>query len=232
MTNKVKELLYKMITTNTGSALCDSGGAYGRHHEKNSVKTMQDFDNDKAVDFDSMEGASESTEIDYTISTWHYLNNHGFELDTICNDFNEIQKDSDDWDTRSKLYGVSYNAFENYLDCNYEVAIQSTWNTYNRDTNLSQVLQGAYLTVNGEDYILLQIHQGCDVRGGYTDAKLFKNEDIRGYGLNILLPEDVYGTIDDEQVDNTYNGYSLTDEQGNSVPVNPDSEIELYMIGE
>ena len=26
-------------------------------------------------------------------------------------------------------------------------------------------------------YVLLQIHNGCDVRGGYTDAKLFKLND-------------------------------------------------------
>ena len=30
------------------------------------------------------------------------------------------------------------------------------------------------VTINGEEYLLLQIHNGCDVRGGYTDAKLFK----------------------------------------------------------
>ena len=52
------------------------------------------------------------------------------------------------------------------------------FNTYNGGSDLSQVLQGAWLEdADGDTYLLLQIHGGCDVRGGYTDAKLFKTSD-------------------------------------------------------
>ena len=55
------------------------------------------------------------------------------------------------------------------------------WNTYNWGAAHSQVMQGNELTLEGEygeeKYLLLQIHGGADVRGGYTDARLFKLAD-------------------------------------------------------
>ena len=55
---------------------------------------------------------------------------------------------------------------------------QPEFNTYNGDSDLSQILQGAWLEdADGDTYLLLQIHGGCDARGGYTDAKLFKPQD-------------------------------------------------------
>lgn len=65
-----------------------------------------------------------------------------------------------------------------------------TVNTYNGEDMLSQVLQYVYFsildditlpTASGKtvdvcsgEYIALQIHQGCDVRGGYTSAEVFR----------------------------------------------------------
>jgi hypothetical protein len=54
------------------------------------------------------------------------------------------------------------------------VKVDRTFNTYNGDSDLSQILQGSWLTINDEPYLLLQVHGGCDARGGYTNAKLFK----------------------------------------------------------
>ena len=88
------------------------------------------------------------------------------------------------------------------------------------------MLQGSYLDINGESYLLLQIHNGADVRGGYTNAKLFKMENFQEW----LPCENVCGTIDGIQVDNMYNGYSLTDENGNEIPVNENSKVELYLL--
>jgi hypothetical protein len=49
-----------------------------------------------------------------------------------------------------------------------------TWNTYNGDSDLSQILQGGNLKIDDEPYLVIQIHNGCDARGGYTDARLFR----------------------------------------------------------
>jgi hypothetical protein len=54
-----------------------------------------------------------------------------------------------------------------------DLSVKHTFNTYNWDSDLSQVLQGSWIDIGGQQYLLLQIHNGCDVRGGYTDAKLF-----------------------------------------------------------
>jgi hypothetical protein len=48
-----------------------------------------------------------------------------------------------------------------------------TENTYNGENLLSQVLQYLYFEFGGESHVLLQIHGGCDVRGGYTKPRAF-----------------------------------------------------------
>ena len=49
------------------------------------------------------------------------------------------------------------------------------------------MLQGTFVKLHGDElYVLLQIHGGADVRGGYTDAKLFKlHEHAEEYNLYI-----------------------------------------------
>ena len=122
----------------------------------------------------------------------------------------------------------------------------ASFNTYNYASALSQVLQGTYVSINGKDYILLQIHGGCDVRGGYTDAKLFRLSDLtEGY----MPLEDVVGVvikpdkrdkvttpIFDEPsapepiwISNSYDGYRLTDENGAGVEIGVEDTVELFL---
>jgi hypothetical protein len=46
-------------------------------------------------------------------------------------------------------------------------------NTYNEANLLSQTLLFNYFELEKEGYVVLQIHGGCDVRGGYTDPQVF-----------------------------------------------------------
>jgi hypothetical protein len=82
----------------------------------------------------------------------------------------------EDWKSND-FYGVSIAGAE-WLEMRGFNANGESFNTYNWASNHSQVLQGAELTRESEwgeeKYLLLQIHGGADVRGGYTDAKLFK----------------------------------------------------------
>lgn len=53
----------------------------------------------------------------------------------------------------------------------------SVVNTYNHDTYLSQTLQYVQQDVEEErpgSLVVLQVHGGCDVRGGYTEPRVFK----------------------------------------------------------
>jgi hypothetical protein len=173
--NKQEETIYGMLTENTGTHFLDSGGADGRGWQRNARKSFEDFLNE---DEESYEFDYEYGDIVRIVSVFHYLTNN-LELDAICDEFNKIQEESDDWDADADVYGVSKNAYD-YIDSCFEVEIERTWNTYNGDSDLSQILQGANLKIDDEDYVLIQIHNGADARGGYTDAKLFKCDE---YGM-------------------------------------------------
>lgn len=167
---KIEKIIFEMLTENTGAHPCDSGGAYGRHFERNQRKTLDDFRNEPAEAY-----ARENGWIERRVSVFHYLLNFGLELDALCLKFNRLNKGAKDWDAED-VYGVSGKAWK-VLTNGSEVKIGRTFNTYNGDSDLSQILQGTHLEIDGESYILLQIHGGCDARGGYTDARLFKQDE-------------------------------------------------------
>lgn len=164
---RVQGLVYRMLTENTGRHLLDSGGAYGRNWERNQGKTIGKFmrEPDEVISWDGKY-------LYRTVSVFHYLTGE-LELDDVCDKFNRRNKREGNWDA-DDVYGVGSNTWS-WLKENHDVQLARTWNTYNWDSDLSQVLQGAYLEIDGEQYVLIQVHGGCDVRGGYTDAMLFKS---------------------------------------------------------
>jgi len=173
MTNTAKQTLYKMLIANTGRAICDSGGAYGRNWERNQGKTLENFENEAPATLAIGKWHDGTYSFDVTISVFHRITSL-VESNIYCDEFNS--QPVDDW--RGDFYGVS-EAGQTWLEDNGFTA-SDCWgdgfNTYNFDgCLLSQTLQGHILDhESGDKYLLLQIHGGCDVRGGYTDAKLFK----------------------------------------------------------
>jgi hypothetical protein len=103
------------------------------------------------------------------VSVFHYLSQ--LQTDWVCDYFNAMP--CGDWDADGEVYGVSQFQWD-WLTLKCEVKVDRTFNTYNGDSDLSQILQGSWLTINDEPYMLLQVHGGCDARGGYTNAKLFQ----------------------------------------------------------
>lgn len=197
--SRLQQLVYSMLTENTGAHPLDSGGAYGRNHERNRTKTLDDFLAEEpeqyVADFDT-----KYPYIDRTVSVFHYLAGDGtnLELDEYCDTFNrlvDMARNSDDatmnqYADDCPYYGVLRPCWE-YLQSleDFEEVQRGapyggrhletfTFNTYNYDSDLSQVLQGGYCKIDGDVYLILQIHGGCDVRGGYTDARLFR---VGGY---------------------------------------------------
>lgn len=229
----IDQTIYKMLTTNTGIHMLDSGGDDGRAWQRNQKKTIEDFLAEPEVSVDDQtynsktkeyERVTTSEELDYTISLFHFLRNQ-LEFDTLCNEYNALP--CDDWE--SDIYGVSKDQAQWLED--HDLIVGESWNSYNYDSNLSQVIQGTNVnkpenSSNFEypDYVLLQIHNGADVRGGYTDAKLFR---ISEYSYFCL--ENIDGQIGDTSVDNRYNGTSLTDEDGKNVEIGKDDKIELWL---
>jgi hypothetical protein len=190
-----KELIYKMLTENTGVHMLDSGGAYGRNWERNQVKTIEDFENEPEEVYTYSKSWNG---LERKVSVYHYLSQ--LQTDEVCDQFNAMP--CDDWDAE-EVYGVSKAQWEWLNEFFPELEVVNTFNTYNFDSDLSQILQGAWIEwYRGgvERYLLLQIHGGCDARGGYTNAKLFLPPD---YGIiHEYLDEykDSYATEEDLEV--------------------------------
>lgn len=188
---KIQKTIYQLLTQSTGTHMLDSGGDNGRHWQRNQQRSMEDFINEPDATIELYHHEDGTASATHTVSVFHHLTKL-LHLDELCDEFNAIPVNN--WDS-DLAYGVSSEG-EDWIkstfspDDNWE--IENSWNTYNWDNALSQTLQGCLISnsVSNDHYVLLQIHQGADVRGGYTDAKLFKLND---HAYDYFLMCDVYG---------------------------------------
>ena len=166
---KTAQVLKAMLVENTGTHMLDSGGAYGRRWQQNQGR---DFDAEPAATISVEEG-----HIDIRRSTFHFLkeclefdesmNRRFYEFDEA--DMPEEPKKSLSWLTLMEEFTESIEATGVY-----GVSKPITINTYNHDSLVDQILQYVYFEIDGQGYVLLQIHGGCDARGGYTAPKAFR----------------------------------------------------------
>lgn len=173
--DKIEDILVKMLKENTGEALGDSGGAYGRHYERNKKKI---FENEPKITIDVSE-----SEFMPTISTYHYLKNFldvTPESTKLNNELQKYMKTSEDYYlTDMEEFIDKHNENDHYVCQNTNVI-----NTYNGEEFLSQTLQYGLFHKNETYFIALQIHNGCDVRGGYTEPTVFELGDADSFTLN------------------------------------------------
>jgi hypothetical protein len=177
---RTREVLREMLKENTGRHMLDSGGAYGRHWEKNEA---EDFENHpdawpewRVATWRKDKPAS--LEANVTLDLYHFLAERleflperQSELDAIA----EANPD-ENW----------FEVAAHYAEVLGELGAQGplgegepmTVNTYNHESLLSQTIQFILLEDpdgDSEQHIcILQIHGGCDVRGGYTAPKVFR----------------------------------------------------------
>jgi hypothetical protein len=163
---EIEKVIYDMLTESTGTHMLDSGMSSGRHWQCNQLKSIDDFKNEPYITIED-----EDTEYPYAIiSVFHHLIDS---LEYLENETDELNLWLDDINRQSTLEYVSEYMNEQYA--NEGMFKVSHTNTYNGDCNLSQTIQ--FVSV-GDTYdcniIALSIHNGADVRGGYTDYKLFE----------------------------------------------------------
>lgn len=223
MCKSVEQTIYEMLIENTGSHFLDSGGAYGRNHEKNQGVTLEQFKAQPTVVWSPRWQ-------EYEIPVFPFLTRR-LSLNETCREFNERFVPAANWGSE-EYYGVSNEGTDWLREKGFNRG--DSFNTYNGTTFLSQVLQGSILSMpddeeyDEEKYCLLQIHGGCDVRGGYTDARLFVVDRFA------LFTETVYGTVTKKdgtvhQVSNNYDGYSLRDDESDEeVDITEDDEVQLF----
>lgn len=154
-----RDAIYAMLTTNTGAHLLDSGGAYGRNWERNATKSLDDF---IAEPYSWMDPYG-----CLTISLFHHLDD-ALSFEAALN---------------AEYLAFTADSHESHLD-DIDEWIEhiggskiGSDNSYNHDSALSQVIQYTVFEYDGSQYVALQIHQGCDVRGGYTRPWIFSMSD-------------------------------------------------------
>jgi hypothetical protein len=180
MTTQLETTIAEMLTENTGTHMLDSGGSNGRSWQRNAGKTADHFKAQPSatVEIYVREYKGELTaDVMPCVDVFHLLTSGALELDDLCKEFNAMPvEDWDGWTTS----GVSISG-QGWLDKYQFQTVGDGFNTYNWSANHSTVMQGQELSLEGEygeeKYLLLQIHGGADVRGGYTDARLFKLDD-------------------------------------------------------
>jgi hypothetical protein len=170
-----------MLTENTGRAMLDSGDYYGRNWQRNQLK---DLDREPAS---IIRAYVRNGELDYEIthSVYHWLSEKLTfepELDAKLQRFAERRPEQGWLQIQEEFAELlakdrpKRNATGLYGD-----GAPMVVNTYNGEDLLSQVLQYTYLEL--EPYgavVLLSIHGGCDVRGGYTRPRAFVLNDECG----------------------------------------------------
>ncbi len=163
--NETERILIEMLKENTGTHMLDSGGETGRHWQRNQ---QRDFSSEPGSNLEFHFYAKGHLSISYTRKVLPYLSERLTFNRELNNEFQHFLKSGDFCYLEAMEEFCRVNEFE-----------FSTVNTYNGECNLDQTLQyTAFGRTEFPDHVLLQIHGGCDVRGGYTKPVVFnlKNE--------------------------------------------------------
>lgn len=175
--NGTKRMLIKMLKENTGKHMLDSGGANGRAWQKNQLVNFNkqaegqiDISVYKAYEGDIV------TQIDFSISLYHWLYkqlNYENKLDRIFHSFAKRKENIDEAWCNNIIDFIEYRT-----GCSIDhLSSQDSYyseNTYNGEDILSQDIQ--YTHYNDPEYgsiFIIQVHGGCDIRGGYSTPHLF-----------------------------------------------------------
>lgn len=159
-----ERLLAHMFVENTGRHILDSGDAYGRHWQENQKNAPWN------------KPYLGVTEWGYSINAYKYL----LRRDELVRSrlAANVERKFYNWVEREDESPYSCDVMRQFMRLRKgEGALLG--NTYNSEyglSNLSQVLQWGEWYDRGVEaqFILLQIHQGCDVRGGYTAPRVFE----------------------------------------------------------
>ena len=162
------EVIKNMMCENTGRNLLDSGDVYGRHYEENQNGIMT---GPQKVDF--WTDGEKETELIPIVPLYDFLT-YSLEIDEEANIYN------------NRFYNyIGAHDLDPYSVVDIEDTIKAIGeesgygkmeviNTYNYECHLSQTIQFMLFDDGyGNTYVCLQIHNGCDVRSGYTLPKIF-----------------------------------------------------------
>jgi len=155
-------VLKEMFCENTGTHPLDSGGAFGRGWQRSNALKDLDWMQAKRLIHEVEDGYLKIQKNAYLFLCDHL--SYDIEMDKRFHEFCELpENQKEGYYYLMKDFITWKNDFE-YL-----------WgaNTYNGDSILNRVLQFEVFECNNFDYIIIQIHNGADVRGGYSTPHVF-----------------------------------------------------------
>ena len=196
--DRTEKIVAKMLCEDTGIHFMDSGGNAGRHWQRNQTKAFTEAP-PVTVDFSG-------GHIDTSINLYHWLCDR-LDYDPI------MQRKFKAFSNRKSQKENNYlELMENFVEDAYKTAektgsrfgrihreqLPGVVNSYNENCSLSQTIQFIYWEDEDSNHVLLQIHNGADVRGGYTAPKAFT---CKGDG-SIFMLSDCYIICTNDAVDN------------------------------
>lgn len=195
-----------MMLERTAHQLGDSGDVYGRNYQRNQENGI-DKSTISPIDF-FLDEENKTIHLEQTVNIYDFLTKHldkSYTADKIEEIlYTVMEEENIDIYSIWEIQDLFENNFlESYIYDNYfdetiddytedyyleEIPYELSpspyfkgydWiNTYNGEQFVSQTLQFMCFTDGLNDYVLLQIHGGCDVRGGYTAPRVFEINDI------------------------------------------------------
>lgn len=155
----------QLARVNTGSHFLDSGGTNGRHWQRPEISETAD-----KVTANVYDGKIEYLSVETAI----HLDEHLYIDVDATREFRAWCDQVDPQNNESPLALMERYAEETMPDANI-----TSDNSYNWDSPYTQVFQ--FVAASYEDFIyddealvMVQMHNGADVRGGYTEAVIAK----------------------------------------------------------
>ena len=154
--------LREMLCENTGKHILDSGGAYGRHWQSNRLK---DFDTLPEASLNIQQRGEAGIEIMVYVSLYHYLKER-VTLDKAAKKYNRAFVK---FERQEKYKYTPYSEIIKSFVQSVDGEFQYVEYTYGQDSFLGQDFQ-YHLWKDKEDnqMVFLELHNGCDARGGFT----------------------------------------------------------------
>jgi len=187
-----------MLLENTGKHFLDSGGASGRHWQRNQHR---DFESEEPISFEVNINYNEDGSVRYrdiipTISLYHWLMGSNLDEDERSEEFNALIDKADPW--CEGLAFTTEQCYQKLMEWDADIDDERCYNTYNDSDCLDQVFHYQHLTIDDEPYVLISIHGGADVRGGYAASRLFH---LDGTYFDMLWNEEYNRVMDEDEAD-------------------------------
>jgi hypothetical protein len=177
-------ILIDMLKENTGSHFLDSGGYYGRNWQRNQEVDFKSMP-ESTLEF-AVWGKENNIEVSITHDLYHWL------MERLIFDPEMDSKLQSIIDNSEAYYSEDIEEFIDQLKEDHDVVISGSDNSYNYDNLLSQTIQWTEVGIDDITYCILEIHGGCDVRGGYTRPRVFELDEMGMWGMydaNISCPQ-------------------------------------------